>query len=236
MAPSSAHSTRNVALLAQGIWPRSVTAPRSSRVRTSADDVAVAPRAHVARRLARLAAHGARRPAGLDQRAATVHERRRLGARQEEPRGGAARLDRLLRRRRRLDLTGAFRLDLLLDPLVGHDEDPLVLLVVADRDGADVPRGLDRLDERVLARRRLARAELDQEPGEVLGERRHVLLLALERHESPPLPSLKEEDALAGLADGARGEVVRCVELEGLAHAFTSDARAPSVEFTVSTV
>src|SRR5882672_8995312 len=115
MAPSSAHSTRNVALLAQGICPRSVTAPRSSRVRTSADDVAVAPGTDVARRLARLAAHGARRPAGLDQRAAAVHERRRLGPRQEESRRGAARLGRLLRRRRRLDLAGPFRFGLLLD-------------------------------------------------------------------------------------------------------------------------
>jgi len=54
---------------------------------------------------------------------------------------------------------------------------------------------------------------------------RNLLLLALERDELALLASLDVEDALAQRTDGAGGEVIGRVEVEGRAHRRASDAR-----------
>src|SRR5262249_19980914 len=132
-------------------------------------------------------------------------------------------------------LARALTLLLLLEQLVGVDDDAALLLVVSHAHGGHDPRGLGEGHEVQLRRdRALRRAELGDEAGEIFGKRPHLLLLALERDEDVLLARLQVEDALARLADGAGGEMIRLFEFEGDAHVIPSAVSSPSMELTVS--
>src|SRR5256886_13589926 len=82
---------------------------------------------------------------------------------------------------------------------------------------------------------RAGAAELGEQAREVVGEGADVLLLALGRDHLTSRSGLEIEDALAGRADGARGEVVGRLEVERRALHATSPARSPSIELIVRT-
>src|SRR5262252_430132 len=122
----------------------------------------------------------------------------------------------------------------LLEQLVGLHDDAVVLLVVAHTERGHDPRGLREVEQVHLGRHRaLGRAQLGDEPGEIVTERLHLALLALEGDDGVPLACLQIEDALARLADGSRGEEIRLLEVERLAHLMPTRVRSPSMEFTV---
>src|SRR3989442_1209738 len=77
--------------------------------------------------------------------------------------------------------------------------------------------------------------ELDEQAREIVGEGADVLFLALERGQQAGLARLEIKDALALRADGARGEVVGRLEIEGWALHARSPARSPSIELSVRT-
>src|SRR4030095_14064567 len=113
VSPACVTSTRNVALELHGIRPFTVTSPRRRSPAVSVDDVAVAPRADVAARVLGLVAPLADLPAGLHQLGRLLDEGRRLRAGDQQPhRGGVALL--------------------VLQELVGDDQDAIARLVVAD--------------------------------------------------------------------------------------------------------
>src|SRR4030095_8129318 len=119
VSPACVTSTRNVALELHGIRPFTVTSPRRRSRAVSVDDVAVAPRADMAARVLGLVAPWADLPAGLHQLFRLLDEGRRLRAGDQQPyRGGVALL--------------------VLQELVGDDQDAIARLVVAHGDrGAD---------------------------------------------------------------------------------------------------
>src|SRR6266853_2049008 len=93
------------------------------------------------------------------------------------------------------------------------------LLGVAHAHGGHDPRGLGKGQQVHLGgHRALGCAQLGDEAAEILAQRAHLLLLALERDELALLACLQKEDSLARLADGADGEEIGLLELEGLAH------------------
>src|SRR5439155_18325998 len=149
----TAHSTRKVAFELSGIRPFTVISPQASSSHASADDVTVAPGAHVAARVLRLAAHGTDRPSRLHERARALHEAGGLGACHVEPRAGWL----LAARGRALFFLSfpsfpsfPFRILLLvvlLDALVGDDDDPPTVLLVAHSNGPHCPRRVDRLEQ-----------------------------------------------------------------------------------------
>src|SRR5207237_3253931 len=134
----SVTSTRNVALVLRGSRPFSVTSPRLRSVATSADDVAIAPRADVPTRIFGLTAHRTDRAPRLHQRLGALDERRRLRARDREA------------CRRRL-------VALLFDDGLGDHDDALALLVPAQAQRGHWPRRLHRLQQVEALRRRLRR-------------------------------------------------------------------------------
>src|SRR5262250_346353 len=108
------------------------------------------------------------------------------------------------------------------------------LLTVAHTERGHDPRGLREVEQVHLGRHRaLGRAQLGDEPGEIVAQRLHLALLALERDDGVSLAHLQVEDALARLADGSRGEEIRLLEVERLAHLMPTRVRSPSMEFTV---
>src|SRR5262249_14327631 len=118
------------------------------------------------------------------------------------------------------------------------DHDAVAPLVVADADRPDVPRRLERLEQHEVVRRLDAVAlEPREEAGQVLGQRAHLLLLDVGGHGPPRRARREVEDALPGRADGAGGEVIGRLEVEGRVHDLPppSQARSPSTELTVST-
>src|SRR6266436_791271 len=212
-APSSSTSASSVTLLAQGMRPLIVTAPRLRRSSASVDNMAVAARADVAGGVHGTAAHGAVGTAALHQLLRTLGEGLRLLARDAHARGG-----RLLAR--------ALAFLFLLEQLVSVHDDAVVLLVVAHAHGGHDPRGLGKGQQVHLGgHRALGCAQLGDEAAEILAQRAHLALLAC----------LQKEDSLARLADGADGEEIGLLELEGLAHLIPSAARSPSMELTVRT-
>src|SRR5438034_538925 len=125
---------------------------------------------------------------------------------------------------------------LVLQELVGDDQDAVARLVVADGDRGDDPDRVDGLEQRGrLERRGPDRRQLLEQAAQILRERPDLLLLALERDERALLARLHIEHALAGRADGAGGEMIGGDELERRAHFPPSQPRSPSTEFTVST-
>src|SRR5262249_33917571 len=217
-APSSSTSASSVTLLAHGMRPLTVTAPRPRRSSASVNDMAIAARAHVAGGVHRAAAHGAIGAAALHQLLRAIHEGLRLLGRDAHAPGSGL-------------LAGALTLLLLLEQLVGIDDDAALLLVVSHAHGGHDPRGLGEGHEVHLRRdRALRRADLGDEAGEIFGKRPHLLLLALERDEDVLLARLQVEDALARLADGAGGEMIRLFEFEGDAHVIPSAVSSPSME------
>src|SRR5207247_142985 len=139
------------------------------------------------------------RPARLHERLRALDERRRLGARDREA------------GRRRL-------LAFLVDDGLGDHDDALALLVPAEAERGHRPRRVHGLDEvEALGRRLRRRRQLVEYLREVGRQRAHLLLLALERDEPALLASLDVEDALAHRADGAGGEVIGRIEVEGRA-------------------
>src|SRR6266581_5685030 len=220
--PRSSTSASSVTLLAHGMRPLTVTAPRPRRSSASVNDMAIAARAHVTGGVHRAAAHGAIGAAALHQLFRAIGERPRLLGRDAHAPGG-----RLLAR--------ALTLLFLLEQPVGVDDDAAVLLVVSHAHGRHDPGGLGEGHEvHLRGDRAFRRAELGNEAGEIFGERPHLLLLALERDEHGLLARLQVEDALARLADGPGGEMIRLFEFEGDAHVIPSAARSPSMELTVS--
>src|SRR5262249_56663042 len=125
-----------------------VTSPRLSASRVSALDVPIGSRAQVTG-LERAAAHGTRGPAGFHDGASAFDEVGRLASRQREAGagallgGGLSGLDRFGRRG-----GGLLLRRLVFDRLVGHDEDPIRLLVVPNAHRTDVPDRLDRPRQR----------------------------------------------------------------------------------------
>src|SRR5882672_11002758 len=87
-APSSSTSASSVTLLAQGMRPLIVTAPRLRRSSASVDNMAVAARADVAGGVHGPAADGAGRAAALHQFLRARHEGLRLLGRDAHARGG----------------------------------------------------------------------------------------------------------------------------------------------------
>src|SRR5262249_47690388 len=114
---------------------------RRHRLIGSSARATVAPRTDVATWIDRTATDRARGAPGPDQRDGTLDEGRGLGATQADAgRAGVA-------GRRPLRPSRAFRLLLVLCHLLDLDDDAVGLLVVADSDGPDDPRGCDRLPE-----------------------------------------------------------------------------------------
>ena len=101
---------------------------------------------------------------------------------------------------------------------------------------ADRPGHEQRLDELGSRPARLARlGQVLEQPFEVVGERRHLLLLELQRHDRARFSRLQVEHALTLRTDGAGAEVVGVGELERRGHETASLVRSSPVEFTVST-
>src|SRR3990172_2578480 len=117
-AGPSVTSASSVTLLAQGMRPLMVTAPRVSRSSASVNDMAIAARADVARRVHWRAAGGAGGAAALHQLLRAPGEGLRLLARDAHARGGGL-------------FARALALLFLLEQLVGVHDDALVFLVVA---------------------------------------------------------------------------------------------------------
>src|SRR6266545_3631345 len=221
--PPSSTSASSVTLLAQGMRPLTVIVPLAKRSSVSVDNMAVAARADVAGGIHGAAADGTVGATALHQLLRAPGESLRLLARDAHARGG-----------RLLALALAFLF--LLEQLVGIHDDAVVLFVVAHAHGGHDPRGLGEGQQvHLRGQRALGRAQLGDEAAEILAQRAHLLLLALERDERALLSRLEKKDALARLADGAGGEVVGLLELEGQAHLIPSAARSPSMELTVST-
>src|SRR5262249_26028514 len=125
---------------------------------------------------------------------------------------------------------------LFFEQLVGDHQDAIARLVVADSDRGDDPRRVDGLEQRQSARRALGDGrQLLEQARQVLRQRAHLLLLALERDQGALLARLEIKHALARRADGAGGKVIRGDELERRAHLPPSQPRSPSTELTVST-
>src|SRR5260370_30612651 len=124
--PSSSTSASSVTLLAHGMRPLTVTAPRPRRSSASVNDMAIAARAHVAGGVHRAAAHGAIGSAALHQLFRALRERLRLLGCDAHAPGG-----RLLSR--------ALTLLFFLEQLVGVDDDATVLLVVSHSHGRNDP-------------------------------------------------------------------------------------------------
>src|SRR5215467_2636034 len=205
--PSRSTSARRVTLLAQGMRPLTVTAPCFRRSSASVNDMPIAAPAGVTAGIHGLAAHGAVGAAALHELGGAGDEGLRLIARDAHAGGGG-----LLARALALFL----------------------LLVVAHTESGHDPRGLGEVEQVHLGRHlALGRAQLGDEPGEIVAQRLHLALLALERDDGVPLAHLQVEDALARLADGSRGEEIRLLEVERLAHLMPTRARSPSMEFTV---
>src|ERR1700730_6804036 len=220
--PSRSTSASRVTLLAQGMRPLTVTVPRLSRSRASVDNMAVAARADVAGKVHGRAAHGAGGPPALHQLLGTLGEGVRLLSCDAHACGGGL-------------LARALAFLFLFEELVRFHDDAIVLLVVAHAHGGHDPRGLGKVEQvEVGGHLALGRAQLGDEPAQVVAQRFDLPLLALERDERALLARLQVEDALARLADGARREEVGLLELEGLAHLMPSLARSPSMELTVS--
>ena len=100
----------------------------------------------------------------------------------------------------------------------------------ATAEGAHDPFGDDGLDE---VEQRGHRASLDgrqvrEQPGEVVGQRADLLLLALERDDDAVALGLQVEHALPGRTDRARGEHHRVGEIER-ARRSTHDGCAPPI-------
>src|SRR6266545_1867359 len=222
-AGPSVTSASSVTLLAHGMRPLTVTVPRVSRSSASVDDMAIAARADVAGGIDGRAADGAERPAALHQLLRARGKGLGLLAADADARGGRL-------------LAGMLALLFLLEELVEVHDDALVRIVVAHADVGHDPGGLDGLVELHVARQRaLGRAQLGGEAGQVLAERPHLLLLALEGDQMTALARLEVEDPVARLADGAGGEEVGLLDVVGLAHLSPSAARSPSIELTVRT-
>src|SRR5262252_2472708 len=220
-APSRSTSARRVTLLAQGMRPLTVTAPCFRRSSASVNDMPIAAAADVTAGIHGLAAHRTVGAPALHQLGGAGDEGLGLLARDAHAGGGGL-------------LTRALAFLFLLEQLVGLHDDAVVLLVVAHAERGHDPRGLREVEQVHLGRHlALGRAQLGDEPGEIVTERLHLALLALERDDGVPLAHLQVEDALARLADGSRGEEIRLLEIEGLAHLMPTRARSPSMEFTV---
>src|SRR5262249_34032550 len=129
VSPACVISTRNVALELHGIRPFTVTAPRRRSRAVSVDVVDVAPRADVAARVLRLVTPLADLPAGVHQLVRLLDECRRLRARDQQAQRGSVPL-------------------LVLQELVGDDQDAIARLVVADGDRGDDPDRVDGLEQR----------------------------------------------------------------------------------------
>src|SRR5882724_6608042 len=219
--PSRATSASSVTLLAHGMRPLTVTAPPLSSSSASVDDMAIAAAADVPARVHGLAAYGAVGPSRLHQLRGAGDEGLRLLARDAHARGGGL-------------LARALALLLFLEQLVRFHDDTVVVVVVAHAQGGHDPRGFGKGEQvHVGGHRALGGPELGYEPGEIVAERLHLSLFALEGDERALLARLQVEDALARLADGAGGEEVRLLEVERLAHLIPTRARSPSMELTV---
>lgn len=196
--------------------------------------VAVAARADVAFWIHRRTADRAQRAPTHDERACPGHETGSLSPGEGEARRSGG---------------GTYGVGLVLlaaDELLDEDHDAVSCLVVGQPETSDDPFRHDRL------RRWGAEVGLDgvlllEEAGQVLGQRCHLRLLALERGDPAGFGGLQEEDAVAGLADGVGDDVVGLVKLERLlstriAHvdgplpAPLREPRPPSLALTASTL
>src|ERR1700730_4985890 len=206
--------------------PLTVIVPRVRRSSASVDDMAIAARADVAFGVHGAAADGAERPAGFHQLGRACGKGLGLLAADAKARGGGL-------------FTLALAFFLLLEELDQVHDDAVAVLVVAHADvGHDPGDGLEGLDQVHLARQAaLGRAQPGHDALEVLAQRAHLLLLALEGEELTALARLDEEDALARLAHGARREEVGLLVVVrlALAHLRQKAARSPAVELTVRT-
>src|SRR6266536_2780816 len=169
--PSRSTSARRVTLLAHGMRPLTVTAPPFSSSRASVDEMAIAAAADVAARVHGLAAYGAVGPSRLHQLRDASDESLRLLAGDAHARGGGL-------------LARALAFLLFLEQLVRFHDDAVVVVVVAHPQGGHDPRGFGKLEQvHVGGHRALGRPELGDEPGEIVAERLHLSLLALEGDE-----------------------------------------------------
>src|SRR5216684_3240773 len=221
---SSATSASSVTLLLHGMRPLTVIVPRVRRSSASVDDMAIAARADVAAEVHGAAADGAEGTAALHQLGRARGKGLGLLAADAQPRGG-----------RLFALALAFFL--LFEQLDQIHDDAVAVLVVAHADvGYDPGDGLEGLDQVQLAgQAALGRAQLGHDAPQVVAQRAHLLLLALEGEELAALARLDVEGALAGLAHGARGEEVGLLVVVRLAHLRPKALRSPAVELTVRT-
>src|SRR5216684_3051364 len=222
---SSATSASSVTLLLHGMRPLTVMVPRVRRSSASVDDMAIAARADVAAGVHGAAADGAEGSAGLHQLGrARGKGLGLLAADAKARRGGLFAL--------------ALPFFLLFEELDQVHDDAVAVLVVAHADvGHDPGDGLEGLDQVHLAgQAALGRAQLGDDTPQVVAQRAHLLLLALEGEELAALARLDVKDALARLAHGAGGEEVGLLVIVGLAHLRPKAERSPAMELTVRTV
>src|SRR5215470_2172137 len=147
-------------LLAAGMRPLIVTEPWVRNSSALVDDMAIAARTGMAGGILRLAAHRADGTPSLHQVAYALHEGGGLTARDVKARDGGL----LLR--------------FFLEKLSSFQHHPVVVLIVADPERSDRPRGGHRLQQRGVAGLFLAAAgKLGQESPQVFAERADLLLL-----------------------------------------------------------
>src|SRR5215467_962609 len=138
-APSRSTSASRVTLLAQGMRPLTVTAPRLRSSSASVNDMPIAAPADVTAGVHGLAAHGAVGTSALHQLGGAGDKGLRLLARDAHAGGGGL-------------LARALAFLLFLEQLVSFHDDAVILLVVAHAEGGHDPRGLGKVEEIHLGR------------------------------------------------------------------------------------
>ena len=111
---------------------------------------------------------------------------------------------------------------------LGDEHDAVVGLLVAHGQAAHDPLGLDRLGQGGgVGRVGGHGGQVGEDPGQVVAQGGHLLLLQLEAHPPALLLALEVEHPGPRGAEGAGGEALGPVELERRAHDGTSPARFP---------
>jgi hypothetical protein len=102
--------------------------------------------------------------------------------------------------------------------LLGHQDDPVDGVVVADPEGPHHPVGFRRLHQRRYLGQLARSFEVRQQSAQILGQDRHLLLLHLQGEQGDAAAALQEEHPPARRALGAHGEDVEIAEVESGAH------------------
>ena len=115
-----------------------------------------------------------------------------------------------------------------------HDDDAVDLLVVGDADGPDHPLGILASVKGQVLGKVAGPAQLLDDPSQVAGQHRHLLLLNFDRGLGDALAHVEEKEAAPHLADDADRAVVGGVVVDLVTHDGANSLRDP-VELTHST-